>query len=916
MSLSPRIQDAVTSADTERNLLHCVPELREVIHFDTLWEQARLTLLEHAHRTWTDLADHDPGITLQQACTYGVADLAYRHTHPLIDLLTPGWGQPVFPETFGPAHTLTVSPITTEDYRRGILDLCGAAGNLLFRNVQLIPEPEADYFRYRYLPASREFQFGPPDALAAPVDAVVSEQTLTVRGGYRLYVEPQRNVDRGEAEQLLQLYLRDQRNLGEQVRAIHWVPQREVNVVVEADLEDDCQDPARVMAEIYMRAEALLRPQAQRLSREAHLAVGGALETLYEGPRLDHGWITRLPAERDYVQPLTLDLRGLPRELLAIPGLLRIRRLQWDTGGWLQECPAEHYPMLWGPDPEGILAMTTGPVKLLKRGQRLLPSEEEIKAHIQPPRGIARQPEHGPSGEYLDGLGEPLDIPGLLPACYSLRDEGGELDETEQRQRQQLTDYLALFQLWLANGCAELAALPKLLAFDQPVDSIGLGYWQEPEKALSVIDQLLGYFGSQRAPRIFDDPEFFASQRAALADWAMLGYQRANVPVNTVTALNKRLAFRLGIGAELFKPAPDLSRLPVYVIEYRALLPEMPNEAFVDGKVSAVVLAGEDCLVLTMEGQAPELPRTGQLISLNVQGETTLRIPWAIVVLVEGNQITLDLRNNPQLLAKVQQLIDLVADLTCSYSKTWLRDMDYPLVYAEGDQSGTERLLYVGVSAHVFQPGDTLVCGSGEAFRLGRETEPGLRATVNTVDISRGVLSVTTEAAWPPADSLSYWYREQQTLSDRFSFRAGVVLDRDYWLDQNIIDNSIPEEVMGWVMQVVREEMPAHVQAEIHWLSHDVFYEFGIHYRAWQQAAADARLGETSYLLMRQLSLGQLPMMGRGIGTDHVITPAEMESGACVGWYLPGTSPNESEWAADRKDDVLAAQVIYLPRDE
>ena len=94
-------------------------------------------------------------------------------------------------------------------------------------------------------------------------------------------------------------------------------------------------------------------------------------------------------------------------------------------------------------------------------------------------------------------------------------------------------------------------------------------------------------------------------------------------------------------------------------------------------------------------------------------------------------------------------------------------------------------------------------------------------------------------------------------------------------------------------------------------MSADEFAYFGGNYKAWQLAASESRLGQTSYELMKQLSLGQLPAPGKGIGTYHIVDPEEMSSE----WYQEATEPPVSRWEDGSKEQVEAAQVVYIPRD-
>lgn len=386
------------------------------------------------------------------------------------------------------------------------------------------------------------------------------------------------------------------------------------------------------------------------------------------------------------------------------------------------------------------------------------------------------------------------------------------------------------------------------------------------------------------------------------------------MPVNTVTAFNKRLAFRLGIGADMFSANPDLEKLPVYVIDYRTLLPEMPNVEFVDREVTQATLVtiDDNTNQLKLEFDDGPLPVAGQLISLRAEGIT---IPWALVVRVDAPTVYLDLNNNPTLKGKAEMFAGHDGTIICSNSDVWLRRMNYPLVYGNNMQvepaSVTDPIdeykfeLFVPYSVHLFSVGDIVAIDTSASKAI--KNVDGLTAKVIEVNISLGTLRVSSTSAWPLADIPKFWYRVENEVTDRFSLKVGVVLDRELWLKN---DDRL-EEVVAWVAQIVNDEMPAHIQADVHWLSKAEFDYFGSNYKEWQQAAAESRLGESSYALLKQLSLGQLPAQGKGIGTYHIVTNNEMDNSE---WYKVAESPPVSQWDEAMLEDVDEAQVLYIPR--
>ena len=87
---------------------------------------------------WTDYNTHDPGITILEAVSYAMTELAYRTDLPIADILRSGVpqtpaGEPYPGQPFFTAREiLTVNPTTPDDFRRLLIDL-GAVRNAWVR---------------------------------------------------------------------------------------------------------------------------------------------------------------------------------------------------------------------------------------------------------------------------------------------------------------------------------------------------------------------------------------------------------------------------------------------------------------------------------------------------------------------------------------------------------------------------------------------------------------------------------------------------------------------------------------------------------------------------------------------------------------------------------------------------------------
>lgn len=78
---------------------------------------------------WTDYNTHDPGITILEALSYAITELAYRTDFPIADILRSG-APPVpssdpYPDQpfFTARSILTINPTTPDDFRRLLIDL-------------------------------------------------------------------------------------------------------------------------------------------------------------------------------------------------------------------------------------------------------------------------------------------------------------------------------------------------------------------------------------------------------------------------------------------------------------------------------------------------------------------------------------------------------------------------------------------------------------------------------------------------------------------------------------------------------------------------------------------------------------------------------------------------------------------------
>lgn len=925
------------------------PVVRDEIDFETLLAQAMQSLKSYSGQYWTDMAEHDPGITLLEAQGYDVADLAYRQTRPLTDLLTPEnppEGEGLFPPEFGPHQALTCGPITEDDYRRALLDLHSTGtddGYFFFCNAQLLREPGAERYEYWYDPEYREYSFTQP---LTKDDVPVR---LTLLGNYHLYLMPSRETQLNpqEARDALDTFLLNNRNLGEAVSKIIWLEPEDFTLQLVIELEDDIgtnSNIAAILADIYQVTENYVIPSVQHVSTAQLQAEGVRSEDIHQGPWLQYGWLPRLPSPIDGTTPAIVNLSGLTTALQAVAGVKGIRHLesltdnsassrwQWVAGG------AGIYPLLWGSDPLEVLA-AGDKVKLLASGDvQLTATREAIAAELDRPALIRNEAKVMPYGRWRD-LGRYYPATDFIPPCYKLRVPAVSI------QQKQLHQFLLAFEQLLANGCQQLALLPALLAFrregdvvwgqqwpfkDGSVsDAVHLTYRQalesfleqhrhDREQELAITGFLLGYFNSLLAPDIFTQRanQFLASQQGFLSRHTELTYHRSNVRIDQVSALQRRIAARLGLGgAEIFDDGTPLDELPFYLVEHRALMPVHPDERYniplspvtplleLFNNKRYLVLGGEDSWEVSAL-------RKGQLIDILVDYGTSnpLRIRGQMIEYVDiaNNSFWLDVEASTQLEHNLDNILSaLPSALAWENCDIWLEDMNYPLFYAslQDDLLPNEKRLACSPFPVMVKQDDRLVLEYLVTPGLPQDGEGQQNnqiLTVKSVDRIANTLVVAGEEGreFPPAEGTTHyqWYFDNDAASlDRFSLMLSVVFNQNLLLNLT----SDPYATEEWVKDIILAEIPSYTGVLIHWKPRWEYRRFASIYRGWQNGGAV--LGDRSYDLLYALALGQMPDELLGLGSMYIATEEQK---------LEVVGEGGNQW---NSEVIIREQLFYVP---
>lgn len=956
--------------------------VKEDIDFDTLWQQVTERLDALCGDIWTDTTEHDPGVTLLQATTWNDSDIGYRLSLSLNDLLTEAGKNTLFPPEFGPQGTLCCNTVTPEDYRRAIRDihssdigLTGDDQGFIFDDCALIKEPEnsSNTYHWWYDKANRDYTF------TKPADADDAEwQELTLRGNNWLYLVPSRYTlalsadDRATVDAWLADFLASHRNLGEFFAQVIWMQPIDFNLQLEIGLSSDVANVAAVVAQIFEATSAQLITPVERYTTAQMRAKGYLDEDIFEGPFLQHGWQTDDEPTLISVEGMTVSLSALASRLLTIDGVDNVNAVSlpslpthvWAVSSdkWAWKFDAGYYPRLWGADPFTLLAGDNSPLALvIKGGIYQKPDAATISEYLSTPELIVTTPEVLPAGTLRD-FSSYIPIGNRLPACYQLQQPLLQVEQTIPELHQFL---LPVDQL-LANMCAEIALIPQLLSFDDRVDVIRGTQWPYSSdsvndsvhseysaalqkfyladasvfqrdkstphalnftRELAFLQYLLSYFGASRAarPLTLDMVDFLLTQRAYLAQQPVLGYDRINIQINKVSALQKRITAIIGLNSECFKDNPDLSNLPFYLIEHRQLLPLVPTTGYDSDQTPTNFVVDGKTITITAPGSAGKIV-VGQLIDIiAIEGDSRLVVGQQMITGASGDTFTVSTDNSQQLVNDLQRLQTAWSggNLRWQSSNMWLQDMDFTLSYAPAAQQPaetTQKLLSSSDQSPfpaMVEVGDTIViraatlastmAGStvSATFEAAATEDWQIVATILEVNPLAGTLLVEKNADSTndfPAEADTWRYawnfdESAYATTDRFSFVISLVLNRTLIASQNIV----PDKLITWMLQVVMEQFPAHVSLINHWLSDSAFKNFAQTYARWQNNGNP--LGDDAWHILEMLTLGHLPVTALGIGLMRIATDAQQT--AVLG-------ADGSQW---NTNVIVQEQLFYVPQE-
>lgn len=374
-------------------------------------------------RSWTDFNTHDPGITLLEALCYALTDLFYRTDFDVADLLADGGSDP-YASFHAPAELLTTRAVTLDDLRRVVLDVEGV------KNAWI--EPVQEFIPGRFVPLEGLYR--------VVVDASAEREGIHVRRevGRRLHKH------RGLCEDFTDVVVLDP-----------------LKVRVDAKVEiGRVDDPAITYAQILDAIAEVISPTIPFATLAERLASGATMEEIFEGPLLEHGFITDEALENAFRRE-AIHSSDIVHAVMDVPGVRAVTEVIMRSGdgsdSWSLAIPPERAPRL-----DRVFSRIT-----LRSGGMPVVIGAPPPAPVAPPRikigpraGIENPPFRNRN------IGAYHSVQHHLPDIYGIGEVGLPDSAPPERKAQarQLQAYLMLFDQLMANHLAQLAHVKDLFS--------------------------------------------------------------------------------------------------------------------------------------------------------------------------------------------------------------------------------------------------------------------------------------------------------------------------------------------------------------------------------------------------------------------------------------------------------------------
>lgn len=409
--------------------------LPEALDAEQLKNQGIAMLQSMAGEVWTNYNDSDPGVTILDQLCYALTELGYCGQFPIEDILTQENGEIDYRDQFfEPQNILTCSPVTTDDYRKLVLDA--------------IPEIRAIYI---------EAGTVTPDGATQPCKT----------GFYNSYLSLKSQASQTVSDQIIyrvQVLLNQHRNLGELFLPPVMLNPKEIGLSGQIFLNPSA-DVEKVRAKIQGALRDYAVPTAVQSGYTELVSAGIDPDQVFNGPKLTNGWIAGPDALQGKRQSVSLcDLATL---IAGVDGVLAVQSLSFDAQTATEiDIGTDEIPNI----------TLSADIVFIRNGVFVSARQAQSKQHYLEVLSAIHQAASVssgvdlypvlPKGAYRD-IEDYYSVQNTFPDIYGIGYNSWRTDTASYRvaRSRQLKGYLMAFDQLLANQFSQLAHVGELFSF-------------------------------------------------------------------------------------------------------------------------------------------------------------------------------------------------------------------------------------------------------------------------------------------------------------------------------------------------------------------------------------------------------------------------------------------------------------------
>ncbi len=479
---------------------------------------------------WTDLNDHDPGVTFLETLAYAITDLANRMKLPIESLIA-SEDDLDLSRQFNQAHEILPTKATTAlDYRKLFADIPGV------RNSWIVP-----YERMLHVDCKRSKIAFSDEVLGNSTDE--EKKQIRIKGLNKVIVDYDLTAKRKNGETVTEEWINKQikiayyknRNLCEDLAEI--VPVKEHPIGVCADIElDKSVDEDLVHAKVLDVIDHYFAPEIQHHSLKEMLDRNYRTDEIFEGPYLEKGFIDPKELEKADLRS-DVRLSDLVKVIMEVEGVKLITDItikdcdqNKDGSKWVIDIAPYTKPVLCSTKKEkskgcctvssfsyvkDILPITLNDKRVTQHRKNLQKKRMEASTLAGLNRKLSVK-----RGQYFE-TGETTTIQNELPETYGISPFGLPSNASEARKAQalQLKGYLSFFDQVLASYFAHLSKVKDLLSIKTGVVPT---YFTQAINDVKDFEKLVEDYPMEDDPllakRLFQDLDNNIERRNAILD--------------------------------------------------------------------------------------------------------------------------------------------------------------------------------------------------------------------------------------------------------------------------------------------------------------------------------------------------------------------------------------------------------------